>query len=92
MIQYTDYFVSVIIPVYNDAERLKKCLLALEKQTYPQAQYEVIVVDNASEENIKDVVSQFPQARLTFENSPGSYAARNQGISIAKGELSDVRL
>ncbi len=87
MIQYTDYFVSVIIPVYNDAERLKKCLLALEKQTYPQAQYEVIVVDNASEENIKDVVSQFPQARLTFENSPGSYAARNQGISIAKGEI-----
>ena len=82
-------FVSVIVPVFNDAERLKTCLDALEAQTYPKSLYEVIVVDNASDEgqNIKGVVAQFSQAIAAFESQPGSYAARNQGISLAKGEV-----
>lgn len=82
-------FVSVIIPVFNDAARLKICLKALENQTYPKSLYEVIVVDNASDEdeNIKGVVAQFGQAFATYESSPGSYAARNKGISLAKGDV-----
>ncbi|MEQ8384036.1 MAG: glycosyltransferase [Coleofasciculus sp. A1-SPW-01] len=82
-------FVSVIIPVYNDAERLKLCLDALENQTYTKTGYEVIVVDNASDEatDIKGVVAQFGQAIAAYESTPGSYAARNKGISLAKGEV-----
>lgn len=80
-------FVSVIIPVYNDAERLQKCLAALEAQTYPQDLYEVIVVDNASDESIKEIVEQYQQTVATYEQQSGSYAARNRGISIAKGEI-----
>lgn len=80
-------FISVIIPVFNDRERLQLCLKALENQTYPQELYEVVVVDNASEENIAEVTSQFKQVVLTVETKRGSYAARNQGIKIAKGEL-----
>jgi len=82
-------FVSVIIPVYNDAERLKLCLEALKNQTYPKTGYEVIVVDNASDEaaDIKGVVAQFGQAIAAYESTPGSYAARNKGISLAKGEV-----
>lgn len=80
-------FVSAIIPVYNDSERLKFCLQALENQTYSKDCYEVIVVDNASEEDLKSVVSQFSQAKYAYEEQPGSYVARNQGISVAKGEI-----
>ena len=80
-------FVSVIIPVYNDTERLNKCLHLLQNQTYPQNRYEVIVVDNGSEENIESIVSNYTQARITDENRPGSYAARNKGISLARGEI-----
>ena len=82
-------FVSVIVPVFNDAARLKMCLEALEAQTYPKSLYEVIVVDNASDEgqDIKGVVAQFSQAIAAFESAPGSYAARNHGISLAKGEV-----
>ncbi|MEO0970395.1 MAG: glycosyltransferase [Cyanobacteria bacterium J06639_18] len=80
-------FVSIIIPVYNDTARLKTCLMSLEKQTYSQDLYEVIVVDNNSEEDIKKIVNQFKQARIAYENSQGSYAARNQGISVAKGYI-----
>jgi glycosyltransferase involved in cell wall biosynthesis len=80
-------FVSVIIPVFNDSDRLKLCLQALEAQTYPKELYEVIVVDNGSDEPIETVVNQFHQASLSYEGERGSYAARNKGISIAKGEI-----
>lgn len=80
-------FVSVIIPVYNDPEHLKICLNALENQTYPKSCYEVIVVDNCSAESIEGVVSQFSQAVATYESRVGSYAARNKGISLAKGDI-----
>ena len=80
-------FVSVIIPVFNNSEALKKCLEALENQTLSKSLYEVIVVDNGSDEDIKAVVSQFGQAFATYESRPGSYVARNKGISLAKGEV-----
>ena len=80
-------FVSVIIPVYNSSKLLEKCLKALEAQSYPFDYFEIIVVDNNSTEDIRLVVAQFHHAKYSFESSPGSYAARNQGISIAKGEV-----
>lgn len=80
-------FISVIIPVYNDSQRLKLCLEALENQTYPQDLYEIIVIDNNSEENIQTAVDRFPHVKLTSEKKRGSYAARNRGITLAKGEI-----
>jgi len=80
-------FVSIIIPVFNDFEPLKTCLAALESQTYPRHLYEVIVVDNGSDGNIEDVVSQFAQVLTARESCPGSYVVRNKGLSLAKGEV-----
>jgi glycosyltransferase involved in cell wall biosynthesis len=80
-------FVSVIIPVYNDAVRLKTCLQALAKQTYPQDAYEVIVVDNGSNESIAPIVAGFSQAQAAYEPRHGSYAARNTGIALARGDI-----
>ncbi|NJO77638.1 MAG: glycosyltransferase [Cyanobacteria bacterium RM1_2_2] len=80
-------FVSVIIPVYNDAERLQICLKSLQDQTYPKEQYEIIVVDNGSTDSPQGIVDQFSQARMDCESKPGSYAARNKGILLAKGEV-----
>jgi len=81
------HFVSVIVPVYNDSARLMRCLQALEGQTYPDDAYEVIVVDNASEEDIASVVAPFSQARRIHEAKRGSYAARNRGIACARGDI-----
>jgi glycosyltransferase involved in cell wall biosynthesis len=82
-------FVSVIIPVFNDAEHLRLCLRALAQQTYPSSCYEVIVVDNGSDdlEAIQAVVAGFGQAIAVLEPTPGSYAARNRGIALAQGEI-----
>jgi glycosyltransferase involved in cell wall biosynthesis len=80
-------FVSIIIPVFNDAIGLKRCLAALEQQTYPKHLYEVVVVDNGSqaEQDVAGVVALHKHAILAHENQPGSYAARNRGIALAKG-------
>lgn len=80
-------FVSVIIPVFNDSARLKSCLQALEAQTYPQDSYEVIVIDNNSTEDISAIATEFKQVKFDFETKPGSYAARNKGIFVAKGDI-----
>jgi glycosyltransferase involved in cell wall biosynthesis len=80
-------FVSVIVPVYNDSERLRKCLDSLDNQTYSHDAYEVIVIDNGSDIPVAGLIDSFQQAVATKEIRPGSYAARNRGISLAKGEI-----
>ncbi|HZX12790.1 MAG TPA: glycosyltransferase [Thermodesulfobacteriota bacterium] len=80
-------FVSVIIPVFDDLERLNICLQALEHQTYPKSLYEVIVVDNGSVESVEPIVTRFSRARTSYESRPSQFAARNRGISLAKGEV-----
>jgi glycosyltransferase involved in cell wall biosynthesis len=81
------HFVSVIVPVWNDTERLRFCLSALENQTYPSDLYEVIVVDNHAKESIAHVAAPYAHARVLHEEQPGSYAARNMGVRHARGEI-----
>jgi glycosyltransferase involved in cell wall biosynthesis len=79
--------VSVIIPVYNDADRLALCLMALDGQTYPRHLLEIVVVDNGSEDDVVEIAERFEGVRLLREPRPGSYAARNRGIVEAKGDI-----
>ncbi len=80
-------FVSVIVPVFNDAQRVGKCIGALLAQTYPRDRYEIIVVDNGSSDESRRVVREYP-VKLLVENAvKSSYAARNKGIQNARGEV-----
>lgn len=80
--------VSVVIPVYNGAADLGRCLDALEGQTYPADLVEVVVVDNGSSEDIAAVVAGRPRRfRLVSEGQKGSYAARNRGIRASQGTV-----
>jgi len=79
-------FISVIIPTYHDWERLKLCLAALREQTYPQDRFEVLVVNNDPQDPVPEM--ELPNNfQVLSESKPGSYAARNKGISVAKGEI-----
>ena len=80
-------FVSVIIPVYNDRDGTRRCLTALQQQTYSAERFEIIVVDNASDDPLHPVVDAFPAAQCLLETKQGSYAARNRGIAEARGEV-----
>ena len=78
--------ISIIIPVYNDPEGLEACLKGISSQSSHLPQTEVIVVDNASSLSPKKIVDTYSFASYAYEEKPGSYAARNMGVSIAKGK------
>lgn len=79
--------VSVIIPIYKDWEGLQGCLKALNEQSFNSADFEVIIVNNDVDDTIKSTLS-FPKNYvLTTESKPGSYAARNAGLKMAKGDI-----
>ena len=80
-------FVSIIIPVFNDPDRLQFCLTALQKQTYPENLREIIIVDNGSTDNTLKIAQDFPVITLVENQIQSSYAARNLGIQYAKGEI-----
>jgi GT2 family glycosyltransferase len=79
--------VTIIIPVFNQAEELRRCLHALETQTYPCSRFEVVVVDNGSAAPVSEMTESFPFARCIREEKPGSYTGRNRGIVASRAEL-----
>lgn len=81
--------ISVIIPVYNDADGVLACLRALVPQTYDADQFEVIVVDNGSTKKERRRLQDYSgtNCEIVRESQPGSYAARNRGIDQAQGDI-----
>ena len=79
--------VSVIVPVFDQPEPLQRCLAALARQTYPSADFEVVVVDNGSEIPVTEPHLAAPRVRLVREGVRGSYRARNAGLAAARGEI-----
>ncbi len=77
--------ISIVIPVYNEAERLGACLEAIAAQTLPA--HEVIVVDNNSTDNTVSITKRYPFARLLRETKQGVVYARNKGFDAATGEI-----
>lgn len=85
--------ISIIIPVYNNPQGLKDTISSLVIQNYPFDKYEVIIADNGSIDNTKDIAKEYageyPQlVKYVVEDKiQSSYAARNKGIKAAKGNL-----
>lgn len=78
---------SVIVPVYNDLARLRLLVQALRKQDY-MGGHEVLVVDNASTEDVQGTVRDAgPPFVALHEATPGSYAARNKALEVARGQV-----
>ena len=80
-------FVSVIIPVYNDENRIGLAIEALLKQTYPISRFEIIVVDNGSTDDTKKVADNCRVRLLEETETQSSYASRNKGMAEARGEI-----
>jgi len=84
--------VSVVIPAYNVRDNLKNTLSSLMQQTFPAAMFEVLVVDNGSDdgllEMIKGVAVPFT-LKYFFQGRAGRQVGkcRNIGIANATGDL-----
>lgn len=76
--------ISVIIPAYNEAQYLGRCLESLQKQE--ELADEVIVVDNNSKDDTASIASSFG-VRVVKELSQGITPARNTGFNTASGDI-----
>ena len=81
---------SIVIPAYNSAKLLSRCLEALEKQSAPKAEFEVTVADDGSTDETLEMLSQFKaQTELNLQwtsipnSGPGN--ARNAGVAKSAG-------
>ena len=76
---------SVVVPSYNHQDYISETLKSLEKQTFQD--FEIIVVDDGSTDRTVEIVKSFPsRARIFTQENQGVVAARNRGVSLAKGE------
>jgi len=80
-------FVSVIVPVYNAPEAVRRCVASLLAQDYPRERFEVIVADNGSTDDTAEIAGEFDVRVIRADRAKGSYAARNDGARQARGDL-----
>jgi glycosyltransferase involved in cell wall biosynthesis len=79
--------VSVIVPTYNRAHLIGRTIRSVLNQTFPD--FELIVVDDASIDDTKNVVASFGDPRIRYirrRQNGWASAARNTGIKAAQGK------
>lgn len=83
-----DYFISVIVPNYNNAKYLEKCINSVLSQTYTN--YEIIYVDDMSTDNSVSIAKKLlvdkKHSIIKLKSKRYNGGARNEGILKAKGD------
>src|SRR5258708_4353339 len=75
--------VSIIIPCYNQSNYLSAAIESVLKQTY--STLEIIVVDDGSTDNTKQVAQGYDKVVYVYQNNQGLSASRNTGMRNCKG-------
>ena len=87
--------VSVIIPMYNAAHTIVRCLDSVINQTFRDTTYEIIIINDGSEDNSLEIVTGYIEKHRKKENyqfvlidqfNSGVSIARNTGLKLSKGE------
>src|SRR5262245_17282465 len=78
---------SIVVPVHNGGELLRRCLLSLTTLALDRRKYEIVVVDNNSTDRTLDIIKEFDVVHASETISQGSYAARNKGIQCSRGRF-----
>lgn len=84
-------FCSLIVLNYNGEKVIKDTLNSLLTQSYPKNKYEIIVVDNNSQDNSREILTKYSQdykniKAFFLENNLGFSKGNNFGIKKSKGE------
>ena len=76
--------ISVIVVTYNRAHYLKDALDSILRQTFKD--YEIILVDDGSTDNTKEIVEQYEGIQYIYQEHGGISKARNTAVKVAKGK------
>ncbi|MEA3398139.1 MAG: glycosyltransferase family 2 protein [Patescibacteria group bacterium] len=82
--------ISIIIPLYNQAKKLDKCLASIKNQTY--SNYEIIVVNDRSLDRLSHLIKKYKNEfgiKIEFIHNSTNHGApysRNKGYLRSKGE------
>jgi glycosyltransferase involved in cell wall biosynthesis len=83
--------VTVAVITFNRSEYLKETLAGLVRQDYPAGCWELLVIDNNSTDDTRDVVASFmasmPSPRWILEERAGLDNGRNRAVQEAGGEI-----
>ncbi len=80
--------ISIIIPVKDRADELRRCLESLARLEYPRAQLEIVVVDDGSRDTTPEVARSLGAVVVpSGGEGRGPAAARNRGAAAARGEI-----
>jgi cellulose synthase/poly-beta-1,6-N-acetylglucosamine synthase-like glycosyltransferase len=77
---------SIIVPVYNNRNTILTCLKSIQKNGLKKDNYEIIVVDDGSEDDPGELVKSF-NVNFLKQKHKGPAAARNLGAWNSKGEI-----
>jgi len=84
-------FITIVVPVHNSADTLYQCLESIAEQNYPMDSYEVLCINNGSQDNSFEIFQHFQyqypemQIRWSFVDRAGKSIALNAGIYTGKG-------
>lgn len=83
---------SIIIPTFNRSKKLRNCLTALFAQEYDTSEYEILVIDDGSQDDTASVLKKLMKKsavplRTFVQSNSGQGVARNRGIEEAHGDI-----
>jgi len=88
------YFVSIIVPCYNEESNIKETVEKILNSGYPNERLEVIIVNDGSKDNTKkiaiDLEKKYSNVILLNKENSGKADSLNKGIKLAKGEIVGV--
>ncbi len=92
MIQTKGTYFSIIVPVFNRVFEVNELLQSIEKLDFPRENFEVIISDDGSTDNLNEIVDSFKKKKSfklihLIQQNKGPGAARNLGVSKASGDF-----
>ncbi len=85
------YFISLLIPAFNEEDNIKETIEHVANLDYPKKKLEVIVINDGSTDKTKEVIEKllkkYSNLKLLNKKNSGKADSLNEGIKISKGEL-----
>ena len=80
--------ISIIVPIYNGAKYINKCIEMIINQTFKD--FELIIIDDGSTDNTSDMCNEYAKKdkriKVISKKNEGTWAARNRGIDESRGK------